>query len=79
MPIYEFRCRECGEVSEVLIRGPDGQAGPCPVCGSENRERLISASYMVRMDARALGTTCCGSTERCETPPCSRGDTCRRR
>lgn len=78
MPIYDFRCRECGRVSEMLIRGTDGQVVHCPDCGSENLEKLISASYVIRMDAQTPGTTCCGRAERCETPPCSAEDACRR-
>jgi len=79
VPIYDFRCRECGKVSEIFVRGADGQVACCPDCGSEDLERLISASYMIRMDAQAPGTTCCGRTERCEAPPCSRDDVCRRK
>lgn len=59
MPIYDFRCRECSKVSEVFLRGADGQAMRCPDCGSENLERLISASYMTRMAVTTAGTTCC--------------------
>ena len=78
MPIYDFRCRECGKVSQIFLRGA-GQVARCPACSSDNMERLISASYMVKMDAPASGTTCCGRTERCETPPCSTEAVCRRR
>ncbi len=77
MPIYDFECRECGKVSEIFFRH-SGQAANCPDCGSENMERLISASYMVKTDVAASGTTCCGRTERCETPPCSTGGHCHR-
>ena len=79
MPIYDYRCRECGKVSEIFLRSLDSEAAKCPGCGSENLERLISASYMIRMDAPVSGTTCCGRTERCERPPCFTGDICHRR
>lgn len=78
MPIYDFKCRGCGKVSEILVRSAEGQAGRCPDCGGGNMERLISASYVIRTETRKSGTTCCGSTERCETPACSRGDGCHR-
>ena len=78
MPIYDYRCRECGSASELFLRSSNAEAR-CPHCGSENLERLISASYTIKMDAAAPGTTCCGRTERCETPPCSTEDVCRRR
>jgi putative FmdB family regulatory protein len=78
MPIYDFRCRECDKVSEIFLRSANDQVVRCPDCGSENMERLITASYMIKMGAPAPGTTCCGRTERCEAPPCSTGGICRR-
>lgn len=53
MPIYDFRCRDCGKVSEILARSAHGHAPRCSECGSQNLERLVSASYMIRMDAQA--------------------------
>jgi putative FmdB family regulatory protein len=79
MPIYDYRCRECGKVSEIFLRSLHSEAIRCPACGSENLERLISSSYMIRMEASAPGTTCCGRETRCDAPPCSTGDVCRRR
>jgi len=77
MPIYDFRCRECSKVSEIFVRGVN-QTARCPNCGSNNMERLISASYMIKMNALAPGNTCCGRTESCEKPPCSTEGVCRR-
>ncbi len=78
MPIYDYKCQECGRVSEIFLRSSDNENISCPNCGSKNLKRLISASYMIRMNASMPGTTCCGRTERCETPPCSTDDRCRR-
>lgn len=37
MPIYEYRCRACGDsVEEVQPMGA-GPPGPCPACGGELR------------------------------------------
>jgi putative FmdB family regulatory protein len=80
MPIYDFRCQKCGEVSEFLLPSfSDNRTLTCPDCGSQNLERLISAPRLLRGGANAPGTTCCGRTERCETPPCSTDEGCRRR
>ncbi|RLC69581.1 MAG: zinc ribbon domain-containing protein [Chloroflexi bacterium] len=79
MPIYEYKCQECGKVSEIFLRSLQDKDIGCPSCGSKNLERVVSASYLIRMGAAAPGTTCCGRTERCETPPCSTEDSCRRR
>ncbi|HEX75706.1 MAG TPA: zinc ribbon domain-containing protein [Dehalococcoidia bacterium] len=79
MPVYDYKCQQCEKVSEILVRSSDSKAIRCPSCGSGQLERLVSASYLVRTETRAPGTTCCGRTERCETPPCSTGDVCQRR
>ncbi len=77
MPVYEYRCLECGETSEMLLRSGN-ESIECPSCGSKNLEKLFSASYNIRMSASMPGRTCCGRAERCETPPCSLDNTCRR-
>jgi len=78
MPIYEYRCLDCGKVSEVFLRSPDSKDIECPSCGGKNLERVLSASYAIRTDSSMPGRTCCGRTERCEMPPCSSDGTCRR-
>ncbi|MCI0432845.1 MAG: zinc ribbon domain-containing protein [Gemmatimonadetes bacterium] len=40
MPIYEYRCGDCGHAFELLIRSADTPA--CPECGSEDLERQTS-------------------------------------
>jgi len=78
VPIYDFKCLDCGRVSEVLIRGTE-QVPSCPDCGSASLERLMPSSFaMVKIGSQAPGTTCCGRAERCEASPCSTGETCRR-
>lgn len=78
MPIYEYRCLECGEPSEIFLRSGN-ESVECLFCGSKNLEKLFSASYAIRMSTPVPGRTCCGRTERCEAPPCSPDDACRRR
>jgi len=80
MPIYEYRCNRCGKVSEILVGvGSDGEILTCKHCGSGDLEKILSvSSFTVTDGSRAPGTTCCGREERCDTPPCSTGGTCRR-
>lgn len=75
MPIYEYRCHDCGVTFEVLVRSD--RAITCPHCGGSSLEKLISAPFVPsgRM-TRQAGHTCCGREERCATPPCSGGETC---
>ena len=43
MPLYEYRCRGCGERFEVLQRlGASGDDVLCPRCGEERPERVLS-------------------------------------
>lgn len=44
MPIYEYRCGECGATSSKLVYSwTADRALECTQCGSPNLERLISA------------------------------------
>lgn len=43
MPIYEYRCGDCGRTSERLQRSPSEATKPaCDNCGSARTARLIS-------------------------------------
>jgi putative FmdB family regulatory protein len=79
MPIYDFKCRECGRVAEFLLSSFSDDAGiACPSCGGQNMQRLISAPRLLKSDSAARGETCCGRGERCESPPCSADGQCHR-
>lgn len=44
MPIYEYRCPECDERFEKLVRTSGSQAEVvCPSCGSARAQRLVSS------------------------------------
>jgi putative FmdB family regulatory protein len=76
MPIYEYRCQDCGGAFEMLVRA--GVPVSCPHCGSPFADKLLSTPAVLSgRTARSSGHTCCGRTERCDAPPCSAGDTCR--
>jgi len=46
MPIYEYKCRKCGQVTE-LIEGPhDGPLRKCPSCAGKV-ERMMSAGAFI--------------------------------
>ena len=42
MPIYEYKCRGCGNEFEALILPQSPGAPKCPSCRSEDLEQLLS-------------------------------------
>lgn len=51
MPIYEYRCRECGAISSVFFRtiaASEAATPSCERCAGAHTERLISRSFVVK-------------------------------
>lgn len=44
MPIYEYRCSNCGHEKEVLQKMSDAPLTECPACGKSSFRKLISAA-----------------------------------
>jgi putative FmdB family regulatory protein len=74
MPIYEYRCSECGHVYEALQRNSREAAPSCPECGGEEARRLLSAARAhVGKSSESGLIPCCGRDTPCEAPPCADG------
>lgn len=44
MPIYEYRCEECGATFERIVFASDSETSvECPECGKTRAKRLLSA------------------------------------
>ena len=43
MPIYEYRCEECGKRSTSLLPSYSSPDPPCPHCGKPGLRRLVSS------------------------------------
>ena len=55
MPIYEFRCEDCGRISAFLVRSIRTPFHPrCKKCQSEKMSRLISRIARVRSEESRL-------------------------
>ena len=55
MPIYEYRCEDCGRVSSFLVRSVRDPFLPnCKRCQSEKMTRLISRIARVRSEESRL-------------------------
>jgi len=54
MPIYEFRCDDCGEEFEELILGSRNSV-KCPKCSSRNCTKKMSA-FAFKSGTQFVGT-----------------------
>ena len=55
MPIYEYRCNDCGRRTTVFTRSIHDELHPeCSSCGSDNLHRLVSRVAVVRSEESRL-------------------------
>lgn len=47
MPIYEYRCPDCGHQFEAIQKMSDAPLKVCPECGAEQVKKLISQTSFV--------------------------------
>jgi putative FmdB family regulatory protein len=80
MPIYEYRCEACGKITDILLlKNSDRESIVCKHCGSRKLKKLVSKPAAVIIgNSHPKGTTCCGRTDRCDSPPCSEDTICKR-
>ncbi len=65
MPIYEYRCPNCGEKFDKLVRVGSDQEIRCPRCGNDKPRRLIS--IVARMSADAASSSPARASSSCAT------------
>ena len=53
MPIFEFKCKDCGEKFEKLIFSSDKEKIKCPKCNSENVNKVFSV-----FSSKGISTSC---------------------
>jgi putative FmdB family regulatory protein len=71
MPIYEYRCRSCGEVSEIFhgVGGKDDLL-QCSYCNSTDLEKIMSPASFSFKDQHSTETAsrCCERGVSCDNP-----------
>lgn len=70
MPIFEYRCDSCGQVTEVLVLGRE-ESPACRECGSPDLTKLMSAHNTIMGPASAApmaDCSSCGSQSGCGAP-----------
>lgn len=55
MPIYEYRCADCGRVTSVLVRGFSATVEPtCSRCKGTNLKKLVSRFAALKSEESRL-------------------------
>lgn len=44
MPIYAYRCADCGHAQDFLQKISDGPIAACPACASKNFQKQVTAA-----------------------------------
>lgn len=57
MPIFEFKCNDCGHKFEELVANSETGA-KCPSCGSENTGKLMSTFASSVTGGTSTGPSC---------------------
>ena len=62
MPIFEYRCSDCGQTFEELVSSGDRDKVQCPGCGSKSTDRQLSTFCVGKAPVKAgAGPSCCST------------------
>ena len=75
MPIYEFRCTQCGHIQEIIVTGSDREVSMvCEECRGEEMERVLSqVNYSMGSSGTSGGE---GASPSSTTRNCGPGKSC---
>jgi putative FmdB family regulatory protein len=48
MPIYEYRCQDCGKVHEFIQKFSDAPKTECPECGGRLEKLISNTSFVLK-------------------------------
>jgi putative FmdB family regulatory protein len=69
MPIYEYRCTECGHQTEVLQKISEPPLTVCTACGKPSFAKLLSAAGFQLKGSGWYATDFKGGTKKPEAKP----------
>ncbi|OHB65803.1 MAG: hypothetical protein A2Y76_06270 [Planctomycetes bacterium RBG_13_60_9] len=58
MPLFEYKCKKCGQKTEFLERGSNPNRHVCPRCGSRDLQKLFSTFSAGRSESKIDGGSC---------------------
>lgn len=78
MPIYAYRCDDCGHAKDVLQKVSDAPLTVCPSCGQESfKKQLTAAGFQLKgtgwyaTDFRNNGCATAAATGKAPEAPCA--------
>ncbi len=73
MPIFEYKCRQCGHVMEVLQKSRKATRQTCEGCGSSDVQKLMSGFAVGQSKPAAPACDSCQASSMCGGDGCSGG------
>ncbi|RKY24264.1 MAG: zinc ribbon domain-containing protein [Planctomycetota bacterium] len=58
MPVYEYRCKKCGQVSSFLEKSGGKKTHACEKCGSKDTEKVFSTFSAKSSDSSSCSSSC---------------------
>lgn len=59
MPLFEYKCKKCGQTTEFLDRGSGRHRHVCPECGGTDLQKLFSPFSTGRSNSKTDGAGSC--------------------
>ncbi|HEY4696028.1 MAG TPA: zinc ribbon domain-containing protein [Candidatus Hydromicrobium sp.] len=69
MRFVDYKCKDCGSISEIVIKGDNGCHIKCEKCGSKNMVKIFAPVSFKKSSDNSNNS---GSSSSCST--CSSGD-----
>ncbi|WP_460167332.1 FmdB family zinc ribbon protein [Thermostilla marina] len=72
MPLFEYRCEDCGHVTEFLEKAGNTDEHTCEKCGSTRMMKLLSLCSVSVQQSPECGSACQFNKEtgRCDSGAC---------
>jgi putative FmdB family regulatory protein len=68
MPIYEYKCTDCGEKFEKLVRTSNADDVACPKCGEKHLQQEFSTFAAHANSGKSSNVPMCPSGGPCGNP-----------
>jgi putative FmdB family regulatory protein len=74
MPVYEYNCKKCGEISEFLVGIQKQEELKCKTCGYSDLEKIFSRSAV--REGRSDKSSCAPGEACANFSKCCKGHNC---